>query len=41
MTTLYATIGRTQRERGGLVLEAMLDGDAAAARRSSGRSAHR
>ena len=32
MTTLYATIGRTQRERGGLILEAVLDGDAATAR---------
>ena len=31
MTTLYATIGRFQRERGGLVLEATLTGDAATA----------
>jgi hypothetical protein len=31
MTTLFAAIGRTQRERGGLVIEASLAGDAATA----------
>jgi hypothetical protein len=31
MTTLFATIGRTQHERGGLVIEATLAGDAATA----------